>query len=206
MPLGKLVVLPRRRSHSPDAEALPHSSQQAGRKRPSIIPPSPITKKSFVFHFLFIITRRKSTTENRAYLPIYISHQFLYKMYFSTTATTCLTTLLSLTSIAVAVSPTTVYTATSTSYSYSTSPIPDCGPFSTVAADSASCSPGCYPYQMPGAFGRANANSPYRCSARPEVETVKATMTKTVTCGAGSTMREMTPGYGAVWAKCTGEL
>ena len=127
-------------------------------------------------------------------------------MHCTTASATALFATALLLASTAAANPTTVYTSTTTSYKFSTSPAPDCGPFSTVSADDAECSPGCHPIQMPGAFGRANANSPYRCSALPKVDTVKTTMTKTVTCGAGSTVTEMTPAYGAVWAKCTGEL
>ncbi|EMC99474.1 hypothetical protein BAUCODRAFT_337802 [Baudoinia panamericana UAMH 10762] len=97
----------------------------------------------------------------------------------------------------------TVYTTTSVSYSTSTLPNSDCGPFTTVPSNYASCSPGCRPIQIPGLLAPPNSNSPYKCSDPPQLITTASTDVGTVTCTAGSTVTTMTPLWGSKWQKCT---
>lgn len=112
-------------------------------------------------------------------------------------------TILTLALSATAAQAATKYTTTTTSYTFKTLPTSDCGAFSTVAAHYAHCSAGCHPVQLPGALNKPVADSPYICSDPPVTTTKETVMTKTVTCGSGSTVREMTPLFGAVWPKCT---
>ncbi|KAK4539194.1 hypothetical protein LTR36_001170 [Oleoguttula mirabilis] len=113
------------------------------------------------------------------------------------------TTLLTLALSATTALAATKFTTTTTAYAVQTGATSDCGAFSTVPTHYAHCSAGCRPLQLPGALGPPVADSPWHCSDPPVMTTKETVKTKTVTCGAGSTVREMTPAYGAKWAKCT---
>lgn len=96
-----------------------------------------------------------------------------------------------------------LYTTTIYSASTSYGTTPDCGPFSTVAPNYPSCSPGCHAIQIPGAVAGSNKKSPWRCTGFPSSSVTAITQTALVTCGPQSTVTKIHPAYGPDWYKCT---